>query len=148
MSKSASHSTYRLAFQILDPESSILRDQMVKWEEERASLLDYRAQNKAVISPHRRIPPEILGEIFLLTLPVRVQEAVFSTIGDSPWVLTHVCRRWREVAVSAPFLWSRVATDYFKKPRFSIPMIETQIQRANGDPGTTPLGIKPGCSNF
>jgi hypothetical protein len=51
MSKSASHSTYRLAFQILDPESSILRDQMVKWEEERASLLDYRAQNKAVISP-------------------------------------------------------------------------------------------------
>ncbi|KAJ7836417.1 hypothetical protein B0H13DRAFT_2678126, partial [Mycena leptocephala] len=75
MSKSGSYSTYRLAFQILDPESSILRDQMVKWEEERASLLDYRAQNKAVISPHRRIPPEILGEIFLLTLPVRVQEA-------------------------------------------------------------------------
>ncbi|KAJ7277695.1 hypothetical protein C8J57DRAFT_1713408 [Mycena rebaudengoi] len=79
----------------------------------------------------KEIPAEILSEIFLLTLPPRVQGTVLSTIGDSPWVLTHVCRSWREVAVSAPFLWSRVAIDYSRKDTYSIPMIETQIQRAN-----------------
>ncbi|KAJ7071579.1 hypothetical protein C8F01DRAFT_441104 [Mycena amicta] len=121
MPKSGSHSTF------FDSDSSKL---MVKWEEERVSLLDYRAQNKAVISSLRRIPPEVLGEIFSLTLPVRVQDTAFSTIRDSPWVLTHICKRWREIAVSTPSLWSRVATDYFKKRKFSIPMIETQIQRA------------------
>ncbi|KAJ6590596.1 hypothetical protein DFH09DRAFT_1358785 [Mycena vulgaris] len=132
MSKSGSYSTFNLALQILDPESSLHRDQMVKCGEERTLLLDYRAKTKAILSPLRRMPPEVLGEIFLLTLPSRIQEASLSSvIHCSPWVLTHVSSRWREVAISNPSLWSRVAIDYYKKPRYSIPMIETQIQRAH-----------------
>ncbi|KAJ7118658.1 hypothetical protein C8R43DRAFT_934005 [Mycena crocata] len=114
----------------LDPESSLLRDQLLKWEGERALLSDYHAQNKGIISPLRRMPPELLGEIFLLTLPARVQDSSLSTVEDSPWVLAQVCSGWRQVAISTPALWSRVAIDYYKKPRYSIPMIETQIQRA------------------
>ncbi|KAJ7770029.1 hypothetical protein B0H16DRAFT_237905 [Mycena metata] len=33
--------------------------------EQRASLSSYRARNRAILSPLRRVPPEILVEIFL-----------------------------------------------------------------------------------
>jgi hypothetical protein len=122
-------------FQTLEPGSSPHGDQTIKWEKERASLLDYLAQNKAIISPLRRMPPEILCETFLLTLPSRVQEAAFASVHDSPWVLTQVCSRWRAIAISTPFLWSRVNIDYYKRAKYHLPnypmaMIETQLQRA------------------
>ncbi|KAJ7475149.1 hypothetical protein B0H11DRAFT_1728277, partial [Mycena galericulata] len=89
-----------------------IMDQMVKWKEERSLLLDHLAQNKAII---RRMPPEVLGEIFLLTLPSRIQESsLISVVHGSPWVLTRVCSRWREIGTLTPSLWSRIAIDYYK----------------------------------
>ncbi|KAJ7041914.1 hypothetical protein C8F04DRAFT_888988, partial [Mycena alexandri] len=57
--------------------------------------------------PLRRIPPEIIAEIFSWTMPT-LREAVDRqrcSVMDSPWVLTHVSRRWRAVAISSPALW-------------------------------------------
>ncbi|KAF8874603.1 hypothetical protein BD779DRAFT_249554 [Infundibulicybe gibba] len=51
-----------------------------------------------------RLPPEVLGEIFLHCLPLR-KWGSFSAC-DAPWLLTKVCRSWREVVLSTPLLWS------------------------------------------
>ncbi|KAJ7155881.1 hypothetical protein C8R46DRAFT_1005110 [Mycena filopes] len=105
-------------------------------EEEYEALLKYRAQNLAVISPLRRLPFEVLAEIFSWTLrPV-------SEVGDryggfdrrcNPWALTHVCRRWRAVAISSPALWSLfmlVFNDDDASYDYPLDMIETQLERA------------------
>ncbi|KAJ7302969.1 hypothetical protein DFH08DRAFT_986798, partial [Mycena albidolilacea] len=53
----------------LDDEISTLEEKLQQLEEEHASLSSYRTRNKAILSPLRRMPPEVLGEIFSLTLP-------------------------------------------------------------------------------
>ncbi|KAJ3538224.1 hypothetical protein NMY22_g5255 [Coprinellus aureogranulatus] len=52
----------------------------------------------------RRMPDEILQEIFLSTLPCTYLPTMSSR--TSPVVLTHVCRRWRQLAHSNPRLWA------------------------------------------
>ncbi|KAJ6552731.1 hypothetical protein B0H19DRAFT_906450, partial [Mycena capillaripes] len=52
----------------LEEEISHLRDRLKQLEEERAALSSFHTQNKSIISPLRRTPPELLFEIFSLTL--------------------------------------------------------------------------------
>ncbi|KAJ7124292.1 hypothetical protein C8R44DRAFT_783287 [Mycena epipterygia] len=49
---------------VVEYEISRLRDRMEYWEEERVSLSGHLAQNNSILSPLRRTPPKILGEIF------------------------------------------------------------------------------------
>ncbi|KAJ7780031.1 hypothetical protein DFH07DRAFT_700093, partial [Mycena maculata] len=94
----------------LDDEISFHRDQLKQLEEERTIAATYRARNQAVLSPLRRTPHEVLGEIFSWTLPSiheAAQEEGFNA-SDSPWVLTHVSSQWRVVALSTPSLWSLI----------------------------------------
>ncbi|KAJ7498115.1 hypothetical protein B0H11DRAFT_1856679 [Mycena galericulata] len=109
----------------LDDEISRLQGQLKQLEEERALLSEYHAQNTAIISPLRRIPPEILGEIFSWTLSSAALD-----VGESPWVLTQVCSRWRTVSISKPSLWSLIHIDSFPDDAYPLIMIETHIQRA------------------
>ncbi|KAJ7784805.1 hypothetical protein B0H14DRAFT_2958956 [Mycena olivaceomarginata] len=56
-------------------------------------------------------PPEILAHIFLLSLPSisdTRNEPWDICLERSPWVLTHVSRRWRAVALASPALWCRI----------------------------------------
>ncbi|KAJ7138212.1 hypothetical protein C8R44DRAFT_695340, partial [Mycena epipterygia] len=93
----------------LDDAISELRDRMKQLEEERASVLIQLAQNAAIISPLRRMPPEVLGEIFSWTLPsVGALKHGHLGVAYSPWILTHISSRWREVSLSIPSLWSLV----------------------------------------
>ncbi|KAJ7190550.1 hypothetical protein GGX14DRAFT_482963 [Mycena pura] len=56
----------------------------------------------AVVSPFRRIPADIIYEIFI--------EVYNSTEFNGPphplWHLGHICRFWRAVAISCPHLWN------------------------------------------
>ncbi|KAF6751762.1 hypothetical protein DFP72DRAFT_765402, partial [Ephemerocybe angulata] len=46
------------------------------------------------------LPPEILSAIFLL---------IPRDVGDTSWIrVTHVCHRWREVALNYPRFWSEL----------------------------------------
>ncbi|KAF7372725.1 Beta-lactamase domain-containing protein [Mycena sanguinolenta] len=74
-----------------------------------------------------RMATEILGEIFLCTLP-SFRDVV--SIKKCPWVLTHVCSRWRAVAVTLPSLWSLLVFNFAVQPHYSREMIHIQIQRA------------------
>ncbi|KAJ7117629.1 hypothetical protein C8R44DRAFT_555445, partial [Mycena epipterygia] len=102
----ASKTGSRLAY--LDTKISQLRDWLIQLEEERATLTVYHSQNTAILSPLRRMPPELLCEIFSWTLP-SVREALQRRRFDtkhSPWVLTQICSRWRAIALSTASLWS------------------------------------------
>ncbi|KAJ6552826.1 hypothetical protein B0H19DRAFT_949622, partial [Mycena capillaripes] len=93
---------------LLDADITRLRDRVKQLEEERASLSRFRAQNHAIVSPLRRIPPEVFSEIFTWSLP-SVRDSPRRRrfcVTDSPWNLSHVCRRWRSISISNPSLWS------------------------------------------
>jgi hypothetical protein len=63
------------------------------------TLIDQETHLSNLISPLRRLPPELLSEVFIH------RSAKFDSC-PSPLVLSQVCRDWRKVALSTPALWS------------------------------------------
>ncbi|KAK0489248.1 hypothetical protein IW261DRAFT_1641146 [Armillaria novae-zelandiae] len=57
----------------------------------------------AVLSPIRRLPTDIILEIFRAVVQERYD--VFE-ITRGPWILTHVCKKWRTLACTYGALWS------------------------------------------
>jgi hypothetical protein len=116
----------------IDEEVTELQEMLKHLRAERASLYRYRKRNRAILSPLRRMPPEMLGEIFALTVPSF--NAALSGNGinmvRSPWLLTQVGSLWRAVSVSTPSLWSRVVIDFKNGYHNPVPLIELQLQRA------------------
>ncbi|KAJ7074667.1 hypothetical protein C8F01DRAFT_1101414 [Mycena amicta] len=60
--------------------------------------------------PVLMLPNEITSEIFRKSLPDYPHAPPPSGPG-SPMVLTHVCRHWREIALSMPVLWRAISMD-------------------------------------
>ncbi|KAF7336579.1 F-box domain-containing protein [Mycena sanguinolenta] len=110
----------------LDAEISVLRRRLHKLERQRADLA-----LKADLSPLRRVPLEILGHIFRDVVgpipgPLRID--------DGPWLLSHVCGRWRALVLGDRGLWSRIHLN-FSEPhriqnRYPVRMIDVQADRA------------------
>ncbi|KAF7309152.1 F-box domain-containing protein [Mycena kentingensis (nom. inval.)] len=76
----------------------------------RQSLCDYIAACDALLSPARRLPPEVVSEVFLACLPDEHNPSMSAQ--DAPLKLGHICRAWREIALSNPRLWSSVHIVY------------------------------------
>ncbi|PBK65360.1 hypothetical protein ARMSODRAFT_917748, partial [Armillaria solidipes] len=80
------------------------------------SLVDYltkdrnqamanQANAKKILSPSRRLPPEVLTEIFIWRWSFHGQRGPSLDPRAVPWSLTHVSRKWREVAIATPIIW-------------------------------------------
>ncbi|KAK0218486.1 hypothetical protein EDD85DRAFT_961506 [Armillaria nabsnona] len=91
------------------------------------SLLDYltkdrnqalanQADAKKILSPSRRLPPEVLTKIFIWCWTLYGRLGMDSSLHPRAmsWTLTHVCRKWREVAITTPKIWSRIYLNFGK----------------------------------
>ncbi|KAK7012821.1 F-box domain-containing protein [Favolaschia claudopus] len=122
--------------QLLDHELSKLEENLQQMKAERAALLTFRARTRTILSPLRRMPTELLREIFSWALPSISDMAKSGRVdtGLSPWVSTYISSRWRAISLSTPSLWSLFITDYDindpTPPYYSPSLIETQLQRA------------------
>ncbi|THV07222.1 hypothetical protein K435DRAFT_833591 [Dendrothele bispora CBS 962.96] len=95
-------------------------------------LADLDAQ-KTQLTPIRRLPLEILSLVFLHCLPD--QEFVEPRPLDAPLLLTHVCRVWRDLALSMSSLWSSISVRADKEgcyPRKKL--LEIWLQRSGSKP--------------
>ncbi|KAF6746880.1 hypothetical protein DFP72DRAFT_822436, partial [Ephemerocybe angulata] len=72
--------------------------------QKRKELSESIDAHKRLRSPIRRLPKELLLEIFILCLPDRHQPVLSEW--KAPLLLTRVCKPWRILAMSAPVLWS------------------------------------------
>ncbi|KIM41496.1 hypothetical protein M413DRAFT_72067, partial [Hebeloma cylindrosporum] len=59
-----------------------------------------------ILSPARRLPRDVLHEIFLHCLPVHHNPVIKSS--QAPLLLTQICSSWRAIALSSPRLWSKI----------------------------------------
>ncbi|KAK0458253.1 uncharacterized protein EV420DRAFT_1748207 [Desarmillaria tabescens] len=64
------------------------------------------AKYRSFIAPVRRLPNEILSEIFSFTCTV-MSDSV-DVVNGAPWVLSRVCSLWRSICLSSSRLWSTV----------------------------------------
>ncbi|KAJ3548004.1 hypothetical protein NMY22_g1438 [Coprinellus aureogranulatus] len=69
-------------------------------------LLEIVAAHRALLAPSRRVPDDILREIFLQCLPTNHNATISAR--DPPLLVRQVCSRWRAIALSTPRLWSTI----------------------------------------
>jgi hypothetical protein len=67
-----------------------------------------KAHLDAYIYPVLTLPNEIVSEIFLHTLPSALSDHCPSST-QGPLLLGQICRKWREIALFTPALWSNIA---------------------------------------
>ncbi|KAK7458109.1 hypothetical protein VKT23_010016 [Stygiomarasmius scandens] len=99
------------------------RESLIRLEHEETKLTKYIADQRTILNPVRRLPPDILFELFTTCLdstPVldlrssRLSEDSLD-IKSPRWVLGHVCSTWRAVVLSSPSLWSNIKLSITKK---------------------------------
>ncbi|KAK0443991.1 uncharacterized protein EV420DRAFT_1019128 [Desarmillaria tabescens] len=83
---------------------------IAKLEAERARIQEISSQYDTVLSPARRVPLEILTEIFLYA--VETNPSFYNTfnLATEPWSLSQVCRTWRVAALNfCPSIWNSMS---------------------------------------
>ncbi|TDL23840.1 hypothetical protein BD410DRAFT_787134 [Rickenella mellea] len=60
----------------------------------------------AILAPIRRLPQEVLSEIFFYCLPARGDHLKTFSFHEAPLLLCQVCVHWRVIARRTPRLWS------------------------------------------
>jgi hypothetical protein len=101
---------------------------------ERQALEAERDQLETGTIPFHWLPPELLIHIFVLSTYSALDPAQ-SRIDTAPYSISHVCRRWREIALATPVLWRRVVLtpqDIFRHP--VSPATQTFLERSKGTP--------------
>ncbi|KAJ6538826.1 hypothetical protein DFH09DRAFT_1397458 [Mycena vulgaris] len=73
---------------------------------ERDALVAYVQAHKALTFPVRRLPLDLLQEIFMACLPAH-RNCVMSA-RESPVLLGRICSSWRAISLSTPRLWARI----------------------------------------
>ncbi|KAJ7212637.1 hypothetical protein GGX14DRAFT_564386 [Mycena pura] len=111
-----------------------LLDQTTRKRDELKQCVD---AHFALVSPMRRLPDDILREVFVKTLPSTRNTAIISTEG--PLLLCRVCKLWRSVALTTPRLWASVHIVVPDRARIHrlIDILRSWLGRS----GTVPLAI-------
>ncbi|KAJ7167832.1 hypothetical protein C8R46DRAFT_1191860 [Mycena filopes] len=83
-----------------------------------------------ILSPARRVPVEILSEIF--SQAPHTRRLGQRTVETAPWRLGLVCQRWRAVALADTRLWSSITIASSGTATKTCPpeMVETQLLRS------------------
>lgn len=90
----------------LDTEIARLQNIIDQLSLKRTQLHIDVVNHKALTTPMRRIPQELLQEIFIHCLPTH-HNAIMSS-REAPLLLGLVCSQWRSVSRSTPRLWSSI----------------------------------------
>ncbi|KAJ7479494.1 hypothetical protein FB451DRAFT_1239102, partial [Mycena latifolia] len=90
----------------LDEEISDLQRVLDKLTAERDRLNAYMDAHRALLSPIRRVPLDIMQEIFLACIPTH-RNCVMSA-KEAPVLLGRICSAWRAISLATPRLWSKI----------------------------------------
>ncbi|KAJ7796600.1 hypothetical protein B0H14DRAFT_3887487 [Mycena olivaceomarginata] len=132
----------------LDNEIAELQKAIDKLVEERDGLEVYVDAHKALISPARRLPLDIIQEIFVACIP-KHRNCVMSA-SEAPVLLGRICSSWRALSLTTPRLWASLHIVEPPRERYGSPntvVDEKVAQRLDtmkmwlGRSGQCPLSI-------
>ncbi|KAF9265532.1 hypothetical protein L218DRAFT_898335, partial [Marasmius fiardii PR-910] len=126
---------------VLNHQITQLEETLSKLKTERESLQKYVVQHRALLTPFRRLPDELISEIFVQCLdlyPVRSTK-------HAPLLLTTICKSWRRVALKTPHLWCSIHLSIPEVPKFpGGPLVKDRMlgaERWLERSGSVPLSI-------
>ncbi|KAJ7031052.1 hypothetical protein C8F04DRAFT_960881 [Mycena alexandri] len=90
----------------LDDQIADLQKAIDKLAQERESVRTLVDSHMELISPFRRLPLDIIQEIFVACLPTH-RNSVMSAV-EAPVLLGRICSSWRAISLTTPRLWSRL----------------------------------------
>ncbi|KAJ7701684.1 hypothetical protein B0H16DRAFT_1705296 [Mycena metata] len=113
---------------------------------DRARLAEIEAEKQAVegrLDSHQypvlNLPNELVSEIFVHFLPDYPSTPPLFGI-HSPNILTHICRKWRDIALSTPLLWRAISLEYTRNEKEQAQMVEAWLTRSR----YCPLSLQAG----
>ncbi|THU88163.1 hypothetical protein K435DRAFT_730149, partial [Dendrothele bispora CBS 962.96] len=109
----------------------------------KSEIQRYSDERRNLLSPIRKLPIEILGEIFATSCSDNgLSIAAFpeGRISAPTLALSHVCFLWRKVILSTPSLWARMSVDFVhaEKER-ARSLVELYLTRSRPAPLTCKL---------
>jgi hypothetical protein len=108
-------------------------EQIERLRAHRTRLHELAAVQKGTLSPARRVPNEVLVDIFLFATQETTSDLGFWRL--HPWSPSKVCRRWRATAVSSPRFWNE------------IDIRQSDCERSGPDSHNSLLSLVPSCSS-
>ncbi|KAF5356617.1 hypothetical protein D9758_008205 [Tetrapyrgos nigripes] len=128
----------------LNSEIQQLQTTLQKLEQERDSVQHYVDAHKALLSPVRALPVEIISEIFAHCLPG--DRNPICSHAEAPLLLGRVCKDWRDVSLSSPCLWAsiHIVIPMSGNPSVLHPLIDARTQGIESwltRSGSLPLSI-------
>ena len=103
--------------QEVEAEIERLGEIMETMKMKRQSIQKIINDHNIILSPTRRLPPDVLHEIFFHCLPTHRNPII--KYSESPLLLTQICSSWRAIALSSPRIWSKVYIPLPGDPSFS-----------------------------
>ncbi|KIM41499.1 hypothetical protein M413DRAFT_149674 [Hebeloma cylindrosporum] len=94
------------ALQEVEAEIQRLTELMETMEIRRQRIREVINDHKVILSPVRRLPPDVLHEIFFHCMPTDRNPVMKHS--ESPLLLTRICSSWRAIALSSPRIWSKI----------------------------------------
>lgn len=77
-----------------------------------ATVIKTIAQHEAILNPLRSIPDDMLLAIFQWSSSSDTQGLDSMSSSRAPWTLSHVSRRWRNLSISSPRLWTNININF------------------------------------
>ncbi|KAJ7646498.1 hypothetical protein FB45DRAFT_1051184 [Roridomyces roridus] len=96
--------------------------------------------HRSILSPIRRLPNELLAEIFTAAVKDAFRGSdrldCLSPWSQPPWTLARVCRRWAAIVLGTPSMWSRIFLnlDAIGAGPGAVALTELLHQRSGGLP--------------
>jgi hypothetical protein len=115
----------------LDDEMSRLQMVMDQLAAERQSLEKSLEEHRSIVAPIRRIPLEVLSEIFMFCADNSGSNSNSKCfdVTQAPIQLSFVCNKWRRLAISMSHLWSSISLKGGRESVLSSGMRHTSLSR-------------------
>ncbi|KAJ7648197.1 hypothetical protein DFH06DRAFT_1476276 [Mycena polygramma] len=101
-----------------------LQAALFQFQSRRDEVAESVRRHQAVISPIRRVPAELICEIFLLA------SSTDDGVNKPPWYLGHICRSWRDSALAYPALWISLTVDVDSSVSRTMSRLRAQLLRS------------------
>ncbi|KAJ7898507.1 hypothetical protein B0H13DRAFT_2031678 [Mycena leptocephala] len=112
---------------------SLIHDLTVQQDRVKAHIDSHRA----LMSYPRRLPQDVVEQIFLACLPTRHNSVM--SVAEAPLLLGHICSAWRSIAFAMPRLWAslHISVDFVDSEEEKAAAIVDWLTRA----ASLPLAI-------